>query len=368
MKTNLTLLAIMLAFGFTAAAQNKALPKSFYKHFSGTIAGQPVSVQLQSIAETVTGSYAYTKHNEPIDLVFRKDSSKVNLLVFSEGLNDDESITGLPIWKCYYRNGKITGKWYNGNRTKTYPILLKEDYPVGVTQFNIITYDTTAVYSPKAKKSSNYDISGAFPVAIDNKANWLNTEIKKILDVDTSLSFENALKKMQDSNIADYRENAGYDSTNLNLQTHWDDEKNITVQYNENGYVVLQLEGYEYSGGAHGNPWLANYCFDIVHQRKMVLKDLVTADSLTLQRLLESQFRKDNNLKPTDSLTSILFENNLPPNKNFLFTQSGIEFTYIPYEVAPYVEGILSILIPFEKLKKYLVPEFEKRMKLKLNR
>lgn len=56
------------------------------------------------------------------------------------------------------------------------------------------------------------------------------------------------------------------------------------------------------------------------------------------------------------------------PNDNFSFSHQGLVFTYNQYEVAPYVMGIITITIPWDKLKGYIRPEFAERMHLQLNR
>jgi len=91
---------------------------------------------------------------------------------------------------------------------------------------------------------------------------------------------------------------------------------------------------------------------------------MVAADSVTMQYLLEGQFRTDKSLRPDDSLNGILFNNYLAPILNFSFNNAGMIFTYNPYEVASFIMGIFSIFIPFERLRKYIVSDFAKRMEL----
>jgi hypothetical protein len=353
--------------GYSQAQDTNALPRNFYKHFSGTIAGQPVSVQLQCADSSISGSYEYLKHEEDIDLAYHADSSLSGVLFFSEGVNDDGGYAGIPVWKCRYQHGRLTGTWFSADRRRTYSIRLEEDYPEGVMRFNFMHYDTTAAASPGDTSSPSCEIQGSFPVAAgnDDKAHWLNKQIKKIMELDTALSFEQALKEQNAAYINGYRKEMAFDTADRNnAMAQWQSNNDISIRYNANGYVVLESNGYDYSGGAHIMPWVMDYCFDMKNKKKMKVGNVVTADSVMLQHLLEAQFREDNNLKPTDSLNTLLFNNYLPANTNFSFNRSGIIFTYNPYEVASYAAGIFAILIPFDRLKRYIVQDFAYRMKL----
>ncbi|MNR42176.1 hypothetical protein D3C85_1606590 [compost metagenome] len=97
----------------------------------------------------------------------------------------------------------------------------------------------------------------------------------------------------------------------------------------------------------------------------MSLSDVIKIDSNTLQRILEKNFRKEYNVKATDALNTVLFDNYLKPNKNFYFNSSGLAFMYNPYEVASYAQGQIVVFIPFTELKPYLLPAFVARMGLK---
>ncbi|MCH5683599.1 DUF4163 domain-containing protein [Niabella sp. W65] len=62
--------------------------------------------------------------------------------------------------------------------------------------------------------------------------------------------------------------------------------------YNQNGFLVLSIYNYAYTGGAHGNYGTSMYCFDINAQKQMTLGDILSADSVALRRLLEQNYRK----------------------------------------------------------------------------
>ena len=127
---------------------------------------------------------------------------------------------------------------------------------------------------------------------------------------------------------------------------------------------LLSLAGYHYSytGGAHGNYGTTYIALNLATNKKMTVDDIVTKEGVTtLNALLEKNFRKQYEVKPTEKLTNAgLFENKIEPNDNFFLTGKGIGFAYSPYEIAPYVMGEIEIYIPFSDLDKFLKPEFRK--------
>jgi hypothetical protein len=95
------------------------------------------------------------------------------------------------------------------------------------------------------------------------------------------------------------------------------------------------------------------------NRKQLMLSDIVDKDdSLALNVLLEDKFRKLYKLKPTDELSSILFENSIKANDNFYITEKGIGFTYNPYAIAAYVYGEISLFIPFSQMNGLLKDDF----------
>lgn len=341
---------------------------NFYKTFTGTIAGQPVLMQWSNNPQNSQLYYEYLKYRQRIQLVLVADSSSQRQLFFSEGLNDDGKPTGMAVWKCRYDNGRITGTWYSADREKNYPVLLKEELPQGVQAFTYQSVDTTVYLFPgDTSDDRSYDLeySVAFALGNTETADWLNRAIKKNQRVAPGLSLLQNISLQIDSNITEYLANRDEARGNSSGVWSWEMDNDLSVDYNQNGYVILVASGYQYSGGAHGGAWSVFDCLDVKNKKTLALNDIVSADSSVLESLLEQQFREDYQLKATDSLTEYLFENKLMPNDNFSFDGSGLYFTYNQYEVAPYVMGIISVMIPWEKLKPYINREFAQRMGLR---
>ena len=214
---------------------------------------------------------------------------------------------------------------------------------------------------PAKKESPAADISFSF---VKSGNDWLNNNIKAILEFDTALSFTGGYNKYRDTYFSDYKKDITGDIDSSMMQTlNFSRSGNIYVRYNEHDLVILESATYEYAGGAHGNYGSIFYCFDVSARKQLQLSDIISADSITLQHLAEKYFRIQYHVK-SDSLNEVLFENHLAANDNFYFNEKGISFLYNPYEVASYAQGEIVVFIPFSALKKYIQPAFMKRMNI----
>src|SRR5690606_17881768 len=182
------------------------------------------------------------------------------------------------------------------------------------------------------------------------------------MDPDTDL--ETAVHQSQKAYLEDYTavmEDFQNDDTPP-MSLNYENSSEISVSYNDNGYLIACNAIHDYSGGAHGMHGLAYYPFDLKDQKALVLEDVVEMDSTTLQSLLEQRFREQYDFQPDQPLKDLLFDEELKANDNFFFNAEGLGFFYVPYEVAPYAAGVIEIVIPYERLSEYLQPAFAYRM------
>ena len=92
-----------------------------YKRFSGTIAGQPVVLNLQMSKHayaTISGSYYYVKQGKPIGLYILPDSTVKNGYLVDEDPEVKNSDIQ-PHWKFVYDGNTISGKWTSADGKKT---------------------------------------------------------------------------------------------------------------------------------------------------------------------------------------------------------------------------------------------------------
>ena len=271
---------------------------------------------------------------------------------------------------CSYSDGKLKGQWISGDNTKKYDFTLKENYPEGAYRFTAMYFADSVTGFESKPNGPMGNISEFFiiPEGNDATAQWLQTQLKKILYLDSAgkgLDIEEAVKKGNDAYLTAYKNDIkAMENEEFMATLNYESMQEVSVRYNERGYVILESLSYDYSGGAHGNHGSALYCLDAVNKRQLTLRDVITADSNQLRPLLEKNFRTQAHLTTSQPLTEYLFENRLMPNDNFYFSDKGIGFLYNPYEIAAYALGQINVFIPYTELKQYIRPGFAKRMNL----
>ncbi len=126
---------------------------------------------------------------------------------------------------------------------------------------------------------------------------------------------------------------------------------------NDGRYLTLQMEGYTYTGGPHGNPMAKVGTFDVVTGKQYALKDLVS-DLNALKAIAEKAFRAERQdlFNPEDGSDPFEFDEVFPfaLPQNFGLTANGLYCYYVPYEVGPYAIGSTQFTIPYSELGKLL--------------
>jgi hypothetical protein len=119
------------------------------------------------------------------------------------------------------------------------------------------------------------------------------------------------------------------------------------------GFVSLSVTKVEYQGGANTNETTAFFNYDLANKRLLQLQDvMVQGFHPLLLKQLETAFRNEKKLSPTDSLKKAhLFEEQFKMPQQFLLTAQGIRFLYNTYEIGPRTLGSVELLLTWEQLK-----------------
>ena len=162
--------------------------------------------------------------------------------------------------------------------------------------------------------------------------------------------------------VSDNKEVNDAELKEASMAYNLDEDSKMLIAFQSSKMMVFAFTFYSYTGGAHGNYGTSYTSVDLTSNKVLALDQVITeSGKRQLQNLLEKNFRKQFNLKPTDSLTEGgLFENKIEPNENFYVTGKGIGFCYNPYEIGPYAMGEVNIFIPFSDLKNFLKENFKK--------
>lgn len=121
---------------------------------------------------------------------------------------------------------------------------------------------------------------------------------------------------------------------------------------------VLSLYGtvISYSGGNHGSVYNTAANYNMLTGEVLTLGSILkNMDALEpLCQLLISQLQEQReDLQLIDGYEDIVRDALLSDesyNENWFFTQTGLNFFFAPYEIAPYVVGTVTVEIPYSKL------------------
>jgi len=354
------------------ASKTQSITGNFYKRLEGTIAGKPVVMHLQRINDDVEGNYYYDGSwlNLSTDTLIGQDS--LVLAEYSFYSSYFEQDPKAPSIALKWTGNGFKGTWKSGDGSKSFPAVLEEKYPEGSYQF------TTGIYQDSIKAYANKANSPAAHITFeylkaknnDDAGKWIDSQLKKISGLKSNVDREISFKSISAAYLKDYSaevasQQKGNRSDGEDAWLNYTNNSQQSVLYNDRDFVVIDFLADAYTGGAHGNYSSLMYCLDVKRKKQMVLSDIVTIDSNNLQRILEQNLRKQYNIKASEGINKVLFDDFLKPNKNFYFNGKGLAFMYNPYEVASYAQGQIVVFIPFIELKPYLVRAFAERIGVK---
>lgn len=127
------------------------------------------------------------------------------------------------------------------------------------------------------------------------------------------------------------------------------------VTYQSERYVCIRMDGYEYSGGAHGFPFRDYFVFDRQTGDRLTLADITELPVEELQKKVASAFRtlaEETNFSfeaPEDLEFTVA--DSVSYASDFYLTETGIAFYYYPYVIAPYAAGFPEVILPYEELE-----------------
>ncbi|MBS1782843.1 MAG: DUF3298 domain-containing protein [Bacteroidetes bacterium] len=327
----------------------------YYMRLEGSIANQPVVLHLEKLGDRYQAVYSYITIGQWIPLAV--DSSVKDSLFFSEQIpGNNWSETQLPVstWRCLLKDGNLQGEWVSGDHKKSFPFTLKESYPIGSTKFAMLGYTDSAKGLPQPAETPVAESDFMFVVAEHN--DWLNKQIRNILNIDSNLSFEEGVNKSNAQYFADYRSQLKDIDSLRPIETfNYARYQTIMPVYNDRNLVTLQNDFYEFSGGAHGNYGTLFHTYDLINKKELKLSDFIQIDSLTLQPIVERAFREQYRIK-VKNLSQVLFDPHLATTDNFYITNKGIGFLYNPYEVASYAQGQINVFVPYTAFNRWLTP------------
>jgi hypothetical protein len=121
-------------------------------------------------------------------------------------------------------------------------------------------------------------------------------------------------------------------------------------------YVNYFIDQYEYLGGAHGMSVNVPLVFDTKTGQRVEWQELAPGVSETRMAELLLKHRMDDLKDMVDEEEGIdeediFFSETIEPSPWFSIDKEGITFYYQPYDLAPYVFGVITVPVPWSELK-----------------
>ncbi len=129
------------------------------------------------------------------------------------------------------------------------------------------------------------------------------------------------------------------------------------ITYNSNDILSYTVCVEGYTGGAHGSHSTTNHSLSLKTGEEITEDDLfVDGYRSELALILVDKIAGQNNVANAKDLEDIGFfsVDEIVPNGNFLIGEEGITYTFNEYEIAAYVVGATSVLIPYGELRHIL--------------
>lgn len=167
-----------------------------------------------------------------------------------------------------------------------------------------------------------------------------------------------SLPEYRDTLIEDWRKayTAGQDPEKENSggpreSMNWEYAEYMDFQVFGDRWMAISREKEYYTGGAHGISEKTFYTVDLAERKSLSPRDLFTApESPELRSLILEALRERAGLGKNAPLSSGVYFKDEPETGGAFFPDPrGLGFHWNPYEIAPYSEGHIEVIIPWEK-------------------
>lgn len=326
----------------------------FYTLLKGTMGDKPVTMQLLKTTPSVyRGYYSFDTSGQPITIWGTGDSGYIKLYEENIDPENERFFSGM-----LDDSGHLTGVWH-GNGT-SYHFNFHTDFKDAVPL--VVYYATDSAYMiPGNTKSPLGLASTSILWPAKDIQPELSAFLKQVITGSNIQDPKQFMKRTIDSFITSYSTAGGTVDTAELLDPSsagswtWTTENDMKVVYNHWPLLVLEKYGYAYTGGAHGN-WGSTF-ITIDAAKKKVLKP---ADVFkpgykeAFSPLLDKAFREKYSIDGDEVLSQSLLTPTIVPNDNFIFTDKGVAFSYVPYEIGPYSLGQVTLYLPFTAIRQWI--------------
>lgn len=156
-----------------------------------------------------------------------------------------------------------------------------------------------------------------------------------------------------------YLKDMADERTEFDSEAPFERSLKVWCSYENDKFVTLNVQEYQYLGGAHGSTQCYGLTFRKSDGRRMGLNTLgKNVDDEEWSDMKKQGLMDYFEVKTDSDLQSMLLDTEIylikMPVTEPYFSEKGMEFVYQQYEIAPYAAGMPCYTIPYDRLKKYL--------------
>ena len=246
----------------------------------------------------------------------------------------------------------------NSNNTNASKVTEESNFPSDKLEFSSYADSTTYhIANNDTMPYINVSVNITYPLAtgVSNNDNLLIKDfISEFIGKEyaNKPSVEEAVKSLINDIIKDYKRNVcGSTPESKLIKEGWmnhDYYTNNTILYNANGLLSCTNYTYTYSGGAHGLGTKVCFVYDVYENQIIDINSIFKNEHINDVLSLIKQELINNNVNVFDM-------NDVNVTENFFVDEKGIHWLYNQYEIAPYSEGIIEVLLPYSKIQGYFI-------------
>ena len=124
-----------------------------------------------------------------------------------------------------------------------------------------------------------------------------------------------------------------------------------TITYNENCFLSLYFDRYEFTGGAHGSTIRSSDTWELCHGTILPLSSFFKPGTDYRSLLIDEMTRQAEVIQQREDIYFDDYKELIISNFNensFYLSPSGITIYYQQYDIAPYSTGIVEFTIPYD--------------------
>lgn len=342
-------------------------PDKWYKVFTGKAGNLVTTMHLYKAGEIYSGYTWFEQNQTPMQIHGAYPVAKSDSIMISAGSGTVSLVlTGILTPTGFKGNSQLIKE---GSQDKFAPFELQISTDKVYSPFSYFFTEATDSMPAQYKNYSrlSYFISSVWPAG--NKP--LDESIKKFIrtslgmkppPVETGKFIVDAKNKVLKDWKAYYVKLTPKQTPDLGLSlSHWEENKILVMHENEKFISLAYYNFLEAGGAAHGNFNTTVASFNKQTGKQIQLTDVLTTQGINLLSSILDQVARimynAKNNKPLDQNGFLVKK--IIPTKNMYVTGSGIGFMYAPYEIKPFSDGEINLLVPFTALKPFMLPGFQ---------